>query len=258
MGHEKEGFIRSNGPGSYELGAKTRVKVESSYSEEFKVNVGVRQGSVLSPLLCAIIVDVITENTKRDLVNELLYADGLVLISETMEDLKERFWNWKNALESKGLKVNTRKTKVMVSGLERGQFKSKIDLCGVCGRRVMANLVLCTKCGNWVHGRCAKIERVTASLATLFVCSRWREIIKGTVNSIKKLCDEVETVNGFCYLGDRLNASGGCEAVITARVRIGWVRFRKCEELLLGNRFPLKTKGKVCRCCVRSAILYES
>ena len=26
-----------------------------------------------------------------------------------MEDLKERFWNWKDALESKGLKVNTRK-----------------------------------------------------------------------------------------------------------------------------------------------------
>ena len=23
------------------------------------------------------------------------------------------------------------------------------------------------------------------------------------------LCDEVETVKGFCYLGDRLNASGG-------------------------------------------------
>ena len=32
-----------------------------------------------------------------------------------MEDLKERFWNRKDALESKDLKVNTRKTKVMVS-----------------------------------------------------------------------------------------------------------------------------------------------
>ena len=47
----------------------------------------------------------------------------------------------------------------------------------------------------------------------------------------------------------------GCEAAVTARVRIGWVRFRKCGELLLGNRFPL---GKVYRCCVRSAILYGS
>ena len=40
------------------------------------------------------------------MVNELLYADDLVFMSETTEDLKERFWNWKDALESKGLKVN--------------------------------------------------------------------------------------------------------------------------------------------------------
>ena len=40
------------------------------------------------------------------------------------------------------------------------------------------------------------------------------------MDSIEKWCDEVETVNGFCYLRDRLNSSGGCEAVVTARVRI--------------------------------------
>ena len=99
-------------------GAKTRVRVGSVYSEEFEVKVGVHQGSVLSPLLFAIVVDVITENARRGVVNELLYADDLVIMSEDMEDLKERFWNWKDALESKGLKVNTRKTKLMVSGSE--------------------------------------------------------------------------------------------------------------------------------------------
>ena len=81
-----------------------------------------------------------------------------------------------------------------------------------------------------------------------FTCSKCEGIMEGMVDSIEKLCYEVETVNGFCYLGDRLNACGSCEAAVTARVRIGWVklvRFRKCVELLLGNRFPLKTKGKV-------------
>ena len=43
-------------------GAKTRVRVGSAYSEEFEVKVGVHQGSVLSPLLFAIVVDNITEN----------------------------------------------------------------------------------------------------------------------------------------------------------------------------------------------------
>ena len=66
---------------------------------------------MLSPFLLAIVVNVITENARRGVVNELLYADELVLMSETTEDLKERFWNWKDTLKSKGLKVNIRKTK---------------------------------------------------------------------------------------------------------------------------------------------------
>ena len=133
-----------------------------------------------------------------------------ILMSKTIKDLKERFRNWKDALQSKGLKVNTRRTKVMVSGSEGALFKRKIDPCGVCGRRVMANSVLCTKYGNWVHDRCAKIKRVTARLAMYFVYSKGEGIMEGTVDSIEKLCNEVETVNGFYYLGDRLNTSGVC------------------------------------------------
>ena len=132
---------------------------------------------MLSPLLFAIVVDVVTENARRGVINKLLYADDLVIMSKDMEDLKERFSNWKDALESKGLKVNTRKTKMMVSGSEGKLFKSKIDPCGVCGRRVMANSVLCTKCENWVHGKCAKIKRATARLAMHFVCLKCKGIM---------------------------------------------------------------------------------
>ena len=76
-------------------GAKTRVIVGSAYSEKFEVKVGVHQGSVLSPLFFAIVVDVITANARRRVINELLYADDLILMSKIMEDLKERFWNCK-------------------------------------------------------------------------------------------------------------------------------------------------------------------
>ena len=71
--------------------------------------------------------------------------------------------------------------------------------------------------------------------------------MEGTVKLIEKFCDEEETANGFCYLEYRLNSSGGCEATASARVRIGWVRFREYGELLLGNRFPLKIKDKLYR-----------
>ena len=82
--------------------------------------------------------------------------------------------------------------------------------------------------------------------------------MEGMVNSVKKLCDELETVNGFRYLGGLLNSGDGCEAAVTARVRISRVRFKECGELLLGNRFSLTMKSKVYRCYVRSAILYRS
>ena len=49
--------------------------------------------------------------------------------------------------------------------------------------------------------------------------------------------------------GDRMNASGGCEAAVTARARIGWVKFKECGELLNSKRFSLKTKGMVYRSC---------
>ena len=47
---------------------------------------------------------------------ELLYADDLVVISETKEDLIKRLNEWKNNVENRGIRINMNKTKVMVSG----------------------------------------------------------------------------------------------------------------------------------------------
>ena len=49
------------------------------------------QGAALSPLLFAIVVDMITESVRNGLMIEILYADDLVLTSETMEGLREKF-----------------------------------------------------------------------------------------------------------------------------------------------------------------------
>ena len=74
----------------------------------------------------------------------------------------------------------------------------------------------------------------------------------------EKLCDEVETVREFTYLGDRVSVNGGYEAAVTERTRCGWVKLRECGELLYGRRFPLKLKGAVYKSYVRPALLYES
>ena len=108
-------------------GAKTRVGVDSELSEEFVVKVGMHQGSVLSPFLFAVVVDVVTEFAREGALSELLYADVLVLMSETIEGLWNKFLKWKEAFESKGLKVNLGKTKVMVcDGITKDCLRVKL------------------------------------------------------------------------------------------------------------------------------------
>ena len=143
--------------------AKTWVRVNSELSDEFEVKVGMHQGSVLSPFLIAVVVDVVTEFTRERALSELLYAGDLVLMCETIEVLRYKFLKWKEAFESKGLKVNLVKTKLTVSdSITKGAMsKSKDDPCGVCSLRVNANSVLHLQCGKWIHGRCAGMKRVT-------------------------------------------------------------------------------------------------
>ena len=46
---------------------------------------------------------------------ELLYADDLVVVAETIDDLLTKLSNWKSAIENKGLRVNMGKTKGLCS-----------------------------------------------------------------------------------------------------------------------------------------------
>jgi len=37
----------------------------------------------------------------------------------------------------------------------------------------------------------------------------------------------LEKVDKFCYLGDMLDADGGCDSAVTTRVRSAWKKFRE-------------------------------
>ena len=67
--------------------ARTRVEVDSELSEEFEVNVGMHQGSELLRFLFALVVDVVTDFVRDCTLCDLLYADELVLMSETIVGL---------------------------------------------------------------------------------------------------------------------------------------------------------------------------
>ena len=100
-------------------------KFGNSYSDPFQANLGVKQGDSLSPTLFNVFIDDIincfSDCTKADPVtlgqyklNHLLYADDLVLMSESPSGLQHCI----NALDQYcatwGLDINTQKTKIIV------------------------------------------------------------------------------------------------------------------------------------------------
>ena len=48
----------------------------------------------------------LSQNSSEGVLSEFLYADDIVLLSETVEGLRNKFIKRKEAFESKGLKVN--------------------------------------------------------------------------------------------------------------------------------------------------------
>ena len=81
-------------------------------AKSFEVKVSMHQGSALSPLLFVIVMEAISREFRVALPWELLYADDLAVIAETEEELIKRLNEWKDIVESKGMRVNMNKTKV--------------------------------------------------------------------------------------------------------------------------------------------------
>ena len=70
--------------------------------------------SVLSPLLFAAVMNVVSIEVRSGQPSELLYADDLGIMAPTMEQLGRRVADWRACLLGKGLKVNARKSKFTV------------------------------------------------------------------------------------------------------------------------------------------------
>ena len=122
---------------------------------------------MLLHFLFEFVVDVVTELVRDGVLIELLYADDFVLMSVSMKIIRNNLLEWKHSFEDKALKVNLCKTKVMITGgiTRDGLSKSKVNSCGVCSLRVMANSFFCVQCGKWFDGRCSGMKWVTVSVS---------------------------------------------------------------------------------------------
>ena len=87
-------------------------------------------------------MDVVCNEARSGLPSEFLYAEDLVLMAPTLDQLGRRVAEWRASLLDKILKVNARKTKVMV-GSSGGKIivNSGAWPCSVCWEGVQTNSV---------------------------------------------------------------------------------------------------------------------
>ncbi|KAK3548193.1 hypothetical protein QTP70_005181 [Hemibagrus guttatus] len=93
--------------------SRTVVRCAVGQTEEFNVEVGLHQGSALSPLLFAIVMDQLSEEVRQESPWTMMFADDIVICSESREQVEENLERWRFALERRGMKVSGSKTEYM-------------------------------------------------------------------------------------------------------------------------------------------------
>ncbi|KAK3550288.1 hypothetical protein QTP86_023820, partial [Hemibagrus guttatus] len=134
--------------------SRTVVRCAVGQREEFKVEVGLHQGSALSPFLFGIVMDQLSEEVRQESPWTMMFADDIVICSESREQVKESLERWRFALERRGMKVSRSKTEYMCVNEREGsgtvrlqgeevkkvqEFKylgSTVQSNGECGKKV--------------------------------------------------------------------------------------------------------------------------
>ncbi|KAK3558095.1 hypothetical protein QTP86_009456 [Hemibagrus guttatus] len=134
--------------------SRTVVRCAVGQTEEFNVEVGLHQGSALSPFLFAIVMDQLSEEVRQESPWTMMFADDIVICSESREQVEENLERWRFALERRGMKVSRSKTEYMCVNEREGsgtvrlqgeevkkvlEFKylgSTVQSNGECGKEV--------------------------------------------------------------------------------------------------------------------------
>ena len=115
------------------------------------MNVGLHQGSALSPCLFAMVMDRMTDEIREEAPWTMMFADDIVICSESKEQVEEKLESWRYALERRGMKVNWGKNQYMCvnerqdngSGTAnmQGEEVAKVDDFKYMGSTVQSNVV---------------------------------------------------------------------------------------------------------------------
>jgi len=96
-----------------------KVKVNNTYTTDFRVDIGIKQGDPLSLTLFNLVIDtVLTQQDLRGNISTRLkqlmaYADEILILARTKKSLMEALQQLKQSSIEVGLKINEEKTKFL-------------------------------------------------------------------------------------------------------------------------------------------------
>ena len=87
---------------------------------------------LLSPCLFLLLMDVLTEDVRKDLPGSMTFADDIVLCGDDETDMTEYFETWRRALEDRGMRISRPKTQFMDFNLgqDNGQEREPVKTLG--------------------------------------------------------------------------------------------------------------------------------
>ena len=80
--------------------ASASVRTQDGTMDDFPITIGLHQGSTLSPYLFTLVLDVLTEHIQELAPRCMLFADAVVLLGESREEVNGRLETWRQALEA--------------------------------------------------------------------------------------------------------------------------------------------------------------
>jgi len=105
---------------------------------DFPIDIGLHQGSALSPFLFTTVVDDLTRDIQDEIPWCILFADDIVLIDESREGVNTKLERWRDTLEAKGFRLSRSKTEYLHCrfSADEGGIASEVAIEGAIIPRV--------------------------------------------------------------------------------------------------------------------------
>ena len=197
---------------------KACVRVGGQVSDSFEVNVGLRQGCVMSPWMFNLFIDGVVREVNTRLIgmgvkmlesgsggmewllDQLLFADDTAIVAESEEQLQRLVSEFGTVCERRKLRVNVNKSKVLVVG----------------------------------------------------------ENVDPTLTNIMLNGERMEVVNSFKYLGSCFSSEGGVTEDVNMRVGEGLRTFGAMKKMWNSRSVSMNVKRELYERIVVPTVMYGS